>query len=82
MRPIARTFTYERIDMQERILDLLIDYPILWIVVMLLVPSAIGYRYRKFKRASQGANNLQAKILLVVGFAGAAIILWFVLQYT
>lgn len=68
--------------MQERILDLLIEYPILWIVVLLLVPSAIGYRYRRFKRASQGADTLRAKILLVVGFTVAAFILWFVVQYT
>ena len=68
--------------MQERILDLLIDYPILWIVVLLLVPSVIGYRYRRFKRASQGVATLRSKISLVVGCAIAALILWFVVQYT
>lgn len=68
--------------MQERILDLLIAYPILWIVVLLLVPSAVAYRYRRFKRASQGVDTLRSKILLVVGCAVAALILWLVLQST
>lgn len=68
--------------MKDQIVDFLINNPIAWIAVLLLAPIAIGYRYRKFMRATQGSKDTKSKSLLVVGFVATAIILWAVVQYT
>jgi heme/copper-type cytochrome/quinol oxidase subunit 2 len=68
--------------MKEQILDFLMKYPLAWIAILLLVPLAVKYHIRKFKRATRHANDAKSKSLLFVGLIAAAIILWAVLQYT
>lgn len=67
---------------KDQIIEFLIKYPIAWIAVLLLVPLAIRYRIRRFKRATSNANDARSITLLVVGFVGAVLILWLLVKYT
>lgn len=68
--------------MKEQVFEILMNYPMAWIVIILLAPLAIGYRYRKFMRSASHASDSRSIAMLVVGFIGAALILWAILQYT
>ena len=67
--------------MKEQILDFITEHPYVLALLPFLATFVIVRRIRKFKRRTEHINDPGSKVMLVLGFVGAAILLAIYLAY-
>ena len=78
----AHLFREQQLFSQEQVLEFLSRYPAFWLVIPILGAFAIYRKYRRTKRRLEHINDPQSKVMLVVGFIGAAILIALLLAYS